>query len=347
MVVNELRMKGTRRVKRVLITGGAGYVGSLLTPTLLERGYEVVVYDILYFGADHLPLDNPELTLVEGDIRDTERFSDACVGVDTVIHLACISNDPSFELDDGLSQTINFDCFEPMVIAAKSAGVKRFIYASTSSVYGISDSPEVTEDHPLVPLTLYNKFKGLCEPLLFKHMDEDFVCVAIRPSTVCGYGPRCRLDLTVNILTTHAINNNRITVFGGEQYRPNLHIKDMVRLYELLLELPGNDIQGKTYNAGYRNLKVGDIATIVKRVVEEEFPDQPGIDIVTTESDDKRSYRVTSTRIKQELGYKPIHTVEDAVRDLCNAFRDGLLPNSMDDDKYYNVRTMKRIVSAA
>ena len=331
---------------RVLITGGAGYVGSLLTPTLLAKGIDVVVYDILYFGSAHLPLENPGLTLIKADIRDTEKFADACSDVDTVIHLACISNDPSFELDDGLSQTINYDCFEPMVIAAKSAGVKRFIYASTSSVYGVSDAPEVTEDHPLVPLTLYNKFKGLCEPQLFRHMDDDFTCVTIRPSTVCGYGPRCRLDLTVNILTNHAVNNNRITVFGGEQYRPNLHIKDMVRLYELLLELPAADIQGKTYNAGYRNLKVRDIALIVKKVVEEEFPDRGEIEIVTTESDDNRSYRVTSTLIRNELGFEPVHTVEDAVRDLCIAFKQGLLPNSMTDDNYFNVRKMKQLVSS-
>ncbi|MEQ9489849.1 MAG: SDR family oxidoreductase [Alphaproteobacteria bacterium] len=334
-------------MSRILITGGAGYVGSLLTPTLLDSGHHVTVYDILYFGSAHLPLDHPNLTLVEADIRDTGRFAAACDTIDTVIHLACISNDPSFELDDNLSQSINFDCFEPMVAAAKAAGVNRFIYASTSSVYGVSESPEVTEDHPLVPLTLYNKFKGLCEPLLFKHQSDDFVCVAIRPSTVCGYGPRCRLDLTVNILTNHAVNNNRITVFGGEQYRPNLHIKDMVRLYELLLILPAEKIQGETFNAGYRNLKVGDIAKIVKRVVEQEFPDKPPIEIVTTESDDKRSYRVTSTKIKDALGYEPVFTVEDAVRDLCIAFREGLLPNSLDDDWYFNVRTMKRRVEAA
>ncbi len=334
-------------MQRVLITGGAGYVGSLLTPVLLDKGFHVTVYDILYFGSAHLPLDHPRLTLVEADIRDTDRFAAACDTIDTVIHLACISNDPSFELDDDLSRSINFDCFEPMVAAAKAAGVTRFIYASTSSVYGVSDEPEVTEDHPLVPLTLYNKYKGQCEPLLFKHQDDNFVCVAIRPSTVCGYGPRCRLDLTVNILTNHAINNNRITVFGGEQYRPNLHIRDMVRLYELLLDLPASKIQGETFNAGYRNLKVREIANIVKRVVEEEFPDKKPINIVTTDSDDKRSYRVTSTKIKNALGFEPVFTVEDAVRDLCVAFREGHLPNSMDDDWYFNVRTMKQRVAAA
>ena len=208
-------------LKNVLITGGAGYVGHVLTPRLLARGYKVTVYDILYFGC-RLPND-PNLTVIQGDIRDTAKLAQALKGQDAVLHLACISNDASFELDEKLSQTINFDCFEPLVVAAKQAGVKRFVYASSSSVYGVSDSPDVTEEHPLLPLTLYNKFKGLCEPLLWKHKAEDFTCVTIRPATVCGYSPRTRLDLSVNILTNHAFNKGVITVFGGNQMRPNLH----------------------------------------------------------------------------------------------------------------------------
>lgn len=332
-------------LKKILVTGGAGYVGSLLTPALLDAGYRVTVYDSMYFGRDHLPDETQNLTIVEGDIRDTRLFANSCSGVDAVIHLACISNDPSFELDDALSTSINYDCFEPMVATAKSAGVKRFIYASTSSVYGVSNLPEVTEEHPLVPLTLYNKYKGLCEPLLFDHMEEGFTCVVIRPSTVCGYAPRCRLDLTVNILTNHAVNNGRITVFGGQQYRPNLHIKDMVRLYLQLLELPSDMIQGETFNAGYRNLRVIEIAEIVKKVVEQERPNMGKIEIVTAPSDDNRSYRVTSNKIHEKIGYVPEFTVEDAVRDLCIAFRKGLLPDSMSDDAYINVRRMKALSS--
>src|SRR3990167_7661600 len=206
----------------VLITGGAGYVGSLLVPQLLGLGYKVTVYDTLFFGDDFLPKNNPRLTIIEGDIRDAAHLSRAFQGVDTVIILACISNDASFVLDEALSTSINLDAFEPMVIAAKKAGVKRFIYASSSSVYGVSDEPDVTEEHPLIPLTLYNKYKGMCEPLLFKHMDEQFVCVAIRPATICGYAPRFRLDLSVNILTNHAVNKRHIIVFGGSQKRPNL-----------------------------------------------------------------------------------------------------------------------------
>lgn len=327
--------------EHVLVTGGAGYVGSSLVPRLLAAGHRVTVYDIMYFGDDHLPKDDPRLRVLEADIRDTATFREACDGVDAVIHLACISNDPSFELDEGLSTSINYECFEPMVVAAKEAGVRRFIYASTSSVYGVSDAPDVTEDHPLVPLTLYNKFKGMCEPLLFKHQSDDFTCVTIRPSTVCGYAPRLRLDLSVNILTNHAVNNRKITVFGGDQMRPNIHIEDMVDLYMLLLGLPKEKIAGETFNAGYRNMTIAEIAEVVKRVVTEEFPDLGDVEIVRTPSDDKRSYHVNSDKIRRALGFEPTRTVEDAVRDLCAAFKAGKIPNSMTDDRYVNVRRLK------
>ena len=247
-----------------------------------------------------------------------------------MIHLACISNDAGFELDEKLSEEINYKCFEPMVMAAKEQGVKRFIYASSSSVYGYSESPRVTEEHPLVPLTLYNKFKGLCEPLLFKHQSKDFVCVMIRPATVCGYSPRQRLDLSVNILTNHAVNNNKITVFGGEQQRPNLHIQDMCDLYKLLLELPDEKIAGETFNAGYQNQSIMEIATIVKNVTQEEFAEKGEIPIVTTPSNDNRSYRITSDKIAAKLGFTPKRTIEDAVRDLCRAFRAGETPQQHD-----------------
>ncbi|MBV9858595.1 MAG: SDR family oxidoreductase, partial [Alphaproteobacteria bacterium] len=245
-------------MQKVLITGCAGYVGGLLVPYLLGRGHDVTGYDICFFGADHLP-QHPNFRLIEADIRDTATFAEACRGIDCVLHLACISNDPSFELDEALSRTVNYDCFEPMVIAAKRAGVRRFVYASSSSVYGVSNQPDVTEEHALVPLTLYNKYKGLCEPLLFKHQAPDFACVTIRPATVCGYSPRTRLDLSVNILTNLAVNRGRITVFGGSQLRPNLHIRDMVSVYELMLEAPAEKIAGEIFNAGYENLSIAAI----------------------------------------------------------------------------------------
>ena len=333
-------------MKHVLITGGAGYVGNVLVPTLLEKGYKVTVYDILFFGDETLPTNDPRLTVIEGDVRDTAKLARAFAGVDVVLHLACISNDPSFELDEGLSKTINYDCFEPMVIAAKKAGVKRFVYCSSSSVYGVSDSPDVTEDHPLVPLTLYNKFKGMCEPILFKHQAPDFTCVTIRPATICGYSPRMRLDLSVNILTNLAVNQGKITVFGGDQLRPNLHINDMADAYALMIEAPAEKIAGQIFNIGYQNLSIARIAEIVREVVQQEFPDRPVIAIETTPSNDPRSYHINSEKIKRILGFAAKRTVEDAVRDLCRAFKAGKLPDSLTNDRYFNVRTMKAIKAA-
>tara|TARA_R110000796_G_scaffold105458_5_gene215506 strand:+ start:145 stop:1149 length:1005 start_codon:yes stop_codon:yes gene_type:complete len=330
----------------VLVTGGAGYCGSVLVPTLLADGYKVTVFDILYFGDHTLPTDNPNLTVIKGDIRDIAAFKAAVQGNDAVIHLACISNDASFELDEALSTTVNLDAFEPLVAASKEAGVKRFIYASTSSVYGISEVPNVTEDHPLVPLTLYNKFKGMCEPLLLKHTDDDFTGVIFRPATVCGYSPRQRLDVSVNILTNHAVNNGKITVFGGSQLRPNLHIKDYIDLCCLLLTAPKENIADQTFNCGYQNMSIAEIANVVRKVVVEEFPELGEPEIVTTPSDDIRSYHINSDKIFKVLGFRPQHSIEEAVRDLCEAFRGGLLPDSFDNDQYFNVRTMKKIGAA-
>jgi nucleoside-diphosphate-sugar epimerase len=328
-------------ITNVLITGGAGYVGHVLTPRLLAAGYNVTVYDALFFGC-RLPND-PKLRVIRGDIRDTAKLSEALQGQDAVLHLACISNDASFELDEKLSETINYDCFEPLVIAAKKAGLQRFVYCSSSSVYGVSDSPDVTEEHPLVPLTLYNKFKGMCEPILWKYKADDFTCVVVRPATICGYSPRTRLDLSVNILTNHAVNKGVITVFGGNQMRPNLHIEDMVDAYQLMLEAPHEKIHGEIFNIGFQNYSIAEIAGMVKRVVEEEMPEKGEIKITTTPTNDMRSYHVNSDKVKRVLGFEPKRSVEDAVRDLTHAFRNYLLPDSFDEDWYYNVRTMKKL----
>lgn len=332
--------------KKVFITGGAGYCGSRLVPQLLDAGYAVTVYDILYFGKDFLPLDNPNLKVVQGDIRDSKRLGKECTGHDIFVSLACISNDASFELDERLSTSVNMDAFEPMVLAAKNAGISRFVYASSSSVYGVSDEPNVTEDHPLVPLTLYNKYKGLCEPLLAKHIDEKFVGVTFRPATVCGYAPRLRLDLSVNILTNHAVTNNKITVFGGSQLRPNLHVQDYCDAVQLLMEAPAEKVAGEIFNVGFQNMSIMEIAGVVKKVVEKEFPEKQGIQIVTTPSDDLRSYHINSDKIKKALGFVPKRSVEDAVRDLCTAFKQGLIPDSFGDDRYYNVKRLKRLQAA-
>lgn len=333
-------------LKSIFVTGGAGYCGSRLVPQLLADGYVVRVYDILYFGDEFLPKSHPNLSIVEGDIRDTAKLEASCRGFDGFVSLACISNDASFELDEALSTSVNLDAFEPMVMAAKRSGIRRFVYASSSSVYGVSDAPDVTEEHPLVPLTLYNKYKGMCEPLLRKHTDDSFETVTFRPATVCGYAPRMRLDLSVNILTNHAVNKRKITVFGGDQLRPNLHVQDYCDAVRLLLTAPKEKIQNEIFNVGYQNMSIKDIACLVKRVVEEEFPEFGEIPIATTSSDDNRSYHINSDKVKRVLGFQPKFSVEDAVRELCGAFRDGRIPSSFDDDVYFNVRRLKRLHAA-
>lgn len=328
-------------MKSVIVIGGAGYVGSVLTPKLLNKGYKVTVFDIMYYGDEGLPKNHPNLKVVKGDMCDLEKLKPYLKESDAVIHLACISNDPSFELDPELSKRINFDSFEPIVKASKELGVKRFIYASTSSVYGVSDSPQVTEDHPLVPLTDYNKYKGLSEPYLLKYQSEDFTTVIIRPATVCGHSPRTRLDLTVNILTNHAYNNKAIKVFGGGQKRPNIHVEDISDLYVELLTMPKEKIAGETFNAGFQNFSVMELAQFVKKIVEREFPEKAPISINVVPTDDNRSYHVNSDKIKNKLGWSPKYNIEDAVMGLCKAFKEGKLPNSLTDPKYFNIQTMK------
>ena len=336
-------MRNAHGIETVLVTGAGGYVGAALVPQLLDAGYRVKALDLFMFGDDVLPpaKDNPLLEVIRGDLRDEDVVKTATAGCDAVIHLACISNDPSFELDPELGKSINYDAFEPLVRISKSQGVKRFIFASSSSVYGVSEVPRVDEEHPLRPLTDYSKYKALCEPILLKEQSEDFVPVVVRPATVCGYSPRQRLDLVVNILTVHAVANGRIRVFGGEQMRPNIHLADMVDLYQLLLELPDEKVAGEVFNAGYENRTVAELAKIVKRVVQEELPSREVIEIDTVPTDDMRSYHITSDKIQRNLGFKPKKTIADAVRELTRALEDGRLPNPMTEVSYYNVKTMQ------
>ena len=329
--------------KNIFVTGGAGYVGSLLVPRLLNEGYNVTVYDTCFFGNDFLPGDNPNFKLITGDIRNTDFFADSVKNQDVVINMACISNDASFELNEDLSTSVNLHAFHPMVKACKKAGVNRFIYASSSSVYGVSDSPNVTEEHPLLPVSLYNKYKGECEPMLWEEISNNFVGVTIRPATLCGYAPRQRLDLSVNILTNHAYNNGKIKVFGGAQKRPNLHIQDMVDVYSMLLKVEDKLIQGETFNASGKNLSIAEIADEVANIVSDFKGLNKPIEIETLPSNDPRSYHVNSDKIKRVLGFSPKRTVNDAVKDLCEAFKAGHLPDSMNDTKYFNVQRMKEL----
>ncbi len=328
--------------KSILITGGAGYVGSLLSERLVSQGNKVLIYDTCYYGKSHI-VETDKLKLIQADIRDTDAFEKATNGIDIVIHLACISNDPSFALNENLCKTINFDCFEDLVRISKKQNIKRFIYASSSSVYGFSDSDNVTEEHPLVPLTLYNKFKGMCEPILEKYLDSNFIGVIIRPATLCGYAPRCRLDLSVNILTNHAVNNKKIIVLGGgEQKRPNLDIRDMCRAYEAIINADENLINNQIFNVSCGNKKIIELAEMVKKNVESYF-NISDIEIeIKSETVDKRSYHVNADKIKNILGFQPEYSVDDAIISLCEAFKGGQLPNSLSDSAYINVETLKK-----
>jgi nucleoside-diphosphate-sugar epimerase len=326
----------------VLVTGGAGYVGSVLVPKLLNEGHSVRVLDTYWFGTDVLDAlkHHPNLKQIQGDMRDRAVLDGALKGCTAVIHLACISNDPSFEMDPTLGKSINYDAFFPLVELSKKHGVKRFIYASSSSVYGIKDEEHVTEELELKPLTDYSKYKAMCEDVLMNARAPGFTVLTLRPATVCGYSPRLRLDLSVNILTNLAVNKREITVFGGSQHRPNLHIQDMTDLYCRTLEWPAEKIDGKIYNAGWQNLTIAEIAEIVKREVGDD------VRIVTSKTDDLRSYRVSSAKIKRELGWEPRYSVPDAVRELVAAFGAGKIPNSLTDPRYFNIKTMNAWLAA-
>ena len=323
--------------KKIMVTGGAGYVGAVLVPKLLDNEYQISVIDLYLYG-DHVLdsiKDHSKLKEVKGDIRDLSLLENEMKGIDCVIHLACISNDPSYELDPELGKSINYDAFIHLVDIAKKNKVKQFIYASSSSVYGIKKEDQVTEDLPLEPLTDYSKYKAKCEEVLLNEATDDFIVTIIRPSTVCGYSPRLRLDLTVNILTNHAINKGEITVFGGEQKRPNIHIEDMTDVYLLLLEQPDEKINKKCYNVGYENYKVREIADIVRHALGKN------VSVKITPSNDNRSYHVSSRKIKEELGFEAKHSIDEAVLDLQKAFDSGKIPNPMFDIRYYNIKTMQ------
>lgn len=323
-------------MKKIFITGGAGYVGSKLVPHLLDLGYEVSVLDLMIYGDDVLENHN-NLKKIKGDIRNQKLVEQSLIGHDVVIYLACISNDPSFELNPKLGKSINLDAFEPLVKASIKCKISKFIYASSSSVYGIKKEKNVTEDMSLEPLTDYSKFKGECEKILNSYRSDDFITTTIRPSTVCGYAKRQRLDLVVNILTNHAYHNREIKVFGGNQLRPNVHINDMINSYIAILNAPPEKINGEIFNVGYKNQSVNELAEDVKSVIGED------IKIVNTKSDDNRSYHVSSQKIKDILNFETQFTVQDAVLDLKKAFEKKLLINTFNNEFFYNIKRMNSI----
>ena len=314
-------------------------MGAVLVPKLLDAGYQVKVLDLFIYGEHVLDgvKDHPGLQLIKGDIRDRALLERIIPGCGSVIHLACISNDPSFELDPQLGKSINYDAFAPLVDIAKDSGVSRFVFASSSSVYGVREEPNVTEDLPLLPLTDYSKYKAMCEEVLESKREKGFTTLSLRPATVCGYSPRLRLDLTVNILTNHAVQNRKITVFGGKQMRPNIHIEDVTDLYVKSMAWQEDLIDGKVFNAGYENHAVSEIAEIVRGVVGQD------VAVQTTPTDDNRSYHISSEKIKRDLGFEPSRTLGDAVRDLTKAFDAGKVPDSLTGSQYYNIKTIKNL----
>ncbi len=325
-------------IKKVLVTGGAGYVGAVLVPKLLSKGFQVIVLDSMFFtgrGLDPVR-SNPSLKILVGDIRNTSSVKESLNDVDAVIHLASISNDPSGDLNLALTVEVNFNATIVLARLAKEAGVKRFINVSTSSVYGIKEESNVTEDLPLEPLTIYSKTKADAEPIVMGLGTPEFTVVTIRPATVCGYSPKMRLDLSVNILAMHAITRGIITVFGGKQKRPNIHIDDITDYYVDLLELPRDKINGGIYNAGYENYTIMEIAEMVRDIIGR------GVKIEVTATNDNRSYHVSSEKIKRELGLYPKKTIRDAVLDIKNANDEGKI--DWDDINFYNVQKMKQLI---
>lgn len=309
---------------QILLTGGCGFIGSVLTRRLLEQGHDVTVVDIMWFGNYLQP--HERLKVLREDIRNAERIP--LDGVDAVIHLANVANDPCSELNAKLSWEVNALASMRLVEHAIRHGVKQFIYASSGSVYGVKDEPEVTEDLSLLPISDYNKTKMISERVLLSYKDSILV-QCIRPATVCGYSPRMRLDLSVNMLTVQALSNGKITVFGGGQTRPNIHIRDMVGVYMHFLAL-GEKAAG-VYNAGFENISILDIARMVTEFVPAE--------IVVTESNDPRSYRLNSDKLLA-TGFKPKYMVADAIREVIDAYNAG---NVLNEDNSYNIRAMKRI----
>ncbi len=322
-------------MKKIFITGGAGYVGSELSKYLINEGYEVTVFDLFIYGET---LENhPRLKLIKGDIRDQIKLEKHITGHDVVIHLACISNDPSFELNPKLGKEINLDAFEPLVKISKRNGIKKFIYASSSSVYGIKKEKNVSEEMTLEPITDYSKFKAECEKILFKYKSENFITIVVRPATVCGYSSRQRLDLVVNILTNLAYHKREISVFGGEQLRPNIHIKDMVRSYKFLMEQDEKKVNGEIFNVGYENKSINDLANEVTKVIGKD------VKIAIVPSNDNRSYHISSSKIYKLFGFRNKFNILDAVQDLKFAFENKKLINCLDDENYFNIKKMQNI----
>jgi nucleoside-diphosphate-sugar epimerase len=307
--------------KHIFVTGACGYKGSVLVPKLLDKGYRVTALDTQWFG-NSLP-EHDNLITVKADVRHLQ--DDSLEGIDSIIHLASIANDPCGDLNPKLTWEVSALATMQLADMAKRKAIKQFIYASSGSVYGVKEEAQVTEDLKLEPISEYNKTKMVAERVILSYSDDMAVQI-VRPATVCGLSPRMRLDVSVNMLTMQALMNKKITVFGGEQQRPNIHIDDITDLYIFLLENP--QVTG-IYNAGFENLSIMEIARFVA--------DRIGAEIVVTPSNDPRSYRINSDKLLA-TGFAPKKNVETAVTEIIEAYQAGRLDNS---DRCYNLKWMQ------
>ncbi len=326
------------KFKKVFVTGGAGYVGSLLVPSLLEKGYEVVVYDMFLYG-DTIS-EHQNLRKINADIRDKGKLIESAKGIDAFIHLACISNDPSFDLNPQLGKSINYDSFFNVLDAAREGGTRRFILASSTSQYGIKPlDMKVTEETPAEPITDYAKYKLECEKIMRERDDlvGNMEYVFVRPSTLCGYAPRLRLDLTVNILTMNALIDKKIRMFTPDALRPSLNIRDMVRFYEVMLDSPRELINKQAFNVSFVNATIREYAELVRRTL------GGNVELEVTPTDDKRSYHVNASKIRDKFGFKFKHTIEDAINSIREAHEKGKIVDGLNNPLYYNVKQMKRV----
>jgi len=330
------------RKRKVLLVGGGGYVGVELQRFLAESKYQVRVLDTFWYPNGKWNDSDGDfvnqIEYLDGDIRDRDMVSQALKGMDACIHLACISNDPSYELNPNLGRSINFDSFSMFIEEINKSSVKALIYASSSSVYGVKEEENVTEELLCEPLTDYSKYKVMCEELALKSISKEICLTIARPSTVCGYSRRQRFDLVVNILTLSALTRSEINVDGGTQFRPNLHIKDMIAAYKLILEANPEIIDRKIYNVAGENLTVLQIAQKVKS----QMVNSCKVNIVPIL--DQRSYRVSGKKIATEIGFIPKYSVDEAITDIKQAYLSGKFLN-IESELYFNIKQMKLLLS--
>ena len=325
----------SKNKKKILVIGGGGYVGTLLVEKLVKLNHFVRVFDLFIYGNNIDSSKNIEI--IKGDIRFKKDISKIFYDIDIVFHLACISNDPSFELNPELSKSINYDSFKPIIKLAKESGVKRFVYASSSSVYGLRNEIEINEELELKPLTDYSKYKAMCEEILIKESSNVFNVLIARPATVCGYSKRLRLDLTVNILAINAIKNKNIRVFGGQQKRPNIHIDDICNFYINCIDANSEKFNNKIYNVGFENFKIIEIANMIKKTLNLDIP------IIVTKTDDIRSYHISSSKVNNVFGFYTKKKISDAVIEIQNAYNNNLILDPFNNSSYYNIKKMQEL----